>query len=108
MAKTEEGQIKEDCKKIFEANGFYYRSLAIGIIPGRSNPSKGMLDCIVIKRGRTYSPVVWIEYKTPKGKLSKEQEHFIFEWTGKGGLVFVVRSIEDCLEVIRKVNLLTT
>lgn len=102
MDKTPEWQIKEDCKKIFEANGFYYRSLAIGVIPGRSNPSKGMPDAIVIRNG----VAAWVEYKSAKGKLRPEQEAFIFEWTSHGGLVFVVRSIQDCLEVIAKIKLI--
>lgn len=101
MAKTPEGQIKEDCKKLFEANGFYYRSLAIGVIPGRSNPSKGMPDAIILKNGYA----AWVEYKGDKGKLRPEQETFIFEWTAHGGNVFVVRSLEDAQKIVSEVNL---
>jgi hypothetical protein len=99
---TEEGRLKDACKKLFEANGFYYRSVTVGYVPGRTNPSAGIPDCVVMKAG----VVAWVEYKTPKGKLSKEQETFIFEWTAHGGLVFVVRSLEECQEVIRKLGLL--
>lgn len=106
MRVTEEGRLKDACKKLFEANGFYYRSVTVGYVPGRTNPSAGIPDCVCLKLGRTQSPVFWVEFKTPKGRLSKEQETFIFEWTSRGGLVFVVRSIEECAEVIRKVNLL--
>lgn len=102
MAKTEEGQLKEDCKKIFEANGFYYRAIVIGAVPGRKNPSAGIPDAVVIRNSVT----AFVEFKAPKGKLREEQETFIFQWTAHGGLVFVVRSIEDCQEVIRKIKLI--
>ena len=102
MRVTEEGRLKEDCKMLFEANGFYYRSVTVGYVPGRTNPSAGIPDAIVMRNG----VVVWVEFKTPKGKLSKEQETFIFEWTAHGGLVFVVRSIEECQDVIRKIRLI--
>lgn len=102
MRPTEEGRIKDDCKKLLESCGFYYRSLTIGVIPGRKNPSAGLPDAVILKGG----VCAWIEFKTSKGKLRPEQETFIFEWTAHGGLVFVVRSLEDCQEVIRKLGLL--
>lgn len=102
MRVTEEGQLKDACKKLFEANGFYYRSIVIAGYRGMKNPSAGVPDCVVMRNG----VVVWVEFKTPKGKLSKEQETFIFEWTAHGGLVFVVRSIEECQDVIRKIKLI--
>lgn len=102
MRVTEEGRLKEACKKLFEANGFYYRSVTVGYVPGRTNPSKGIPDAIICKRSGEGSFVAWIEFKTPKGKLSEEQETFIFEWTAHGGNVFVVRSLDDALKIIQK------
>lgn len=96
--RTEEGELKDACKKIFEAHGFYYRSLCISGIPGRTNPSKGMSDAVICKQGY----VAWIEYKSAKGKLSEEQEEFIFEWISHGGNSFVVRTINEALEIIQK------
>lgn len=96
--RKEEGELKDACKKLFEANGFYYRSLSIGVIPGRKNQSKGMPDAIVCKNGF----VAWLEMKSKNGKLSEEQETFIFQWTAHGGNVFVVRSLDDALKIIQK------
>jgi len=98
--RKEEGELKDACKKLFEANGFYYRSLSIGVIPGRKNPSKGMSDAVVCKNGY----VAWLEMKSLKGKLSEEQETFIFQWTAHGGNAFVIRSLDDALKVIKKAN----
>lgn len=101
MRKTPEGQIKEDIKKLLEASGFYVRSMCIGIIPGRKNPSKGIPDYICIKRGR----VIFFEVKTEKGRIREEQETFILEWTQKGGEAYVVRSLEDVLKILKGLGL---
>lgn len=99
---TEEGRLKADCKELFEANGFYYRSVIIVGIPGRTSPSKGLPDAIVCRGGVT----AWIEFKTPKGTISEEQMTFIQQWTAHGGLVFVVRTFKECQDVVRKLKLI--
>ncbi len=101
MRKTPEGQIKEDIKKFLEASGFYLRSIVIGQIPGRKNPSKGIPDYMCIKRGR----VIFFEVKTKTGVVSEDQEKFILNWTSKGGEAYVVRSVEDVQKVLKGLGL---
>lgn len=96
MAKTPEAQLKKDVYKFLRASGWYVRIIAVGVIPGRTNPSKGLPDCVCIKNGR----VIFLELKSPKGKISEEQEEFIADWTFKGGEVYVVRSLEDAKRII--------
>lgn len=51
----------------------------------------GVPDLTAIRGGK----VVWIEVKTPKGRLSKTQEKFLQELEDHGGWWIVARSVED-------------
>lgn len=97
-SKTPEGALKEACVKLLRLSGFYVRIIAVGAIPGRTNPSKGMADCVAIRNGR----VLMIEFKSPKGKLSVEQKEFLLDWAHHGGECFVIRSIEEVQRAIRQ------
>lgn len=101
---TPEGQIKKDITELLKKSGYYVRALMIGIIPGRKNHSKGMPDIVCIKNGR----VIWFEVKAKKGKVSEEQETFIFEWVAHGGEVYTVRSVEEVHDIIRKLRPVTS
>lgn len=52
---------------------------------------KGVPDLTAIRGGQT----VWIEVKTPKGRLSKHQEAWLQDLEDHGGWWIVARSIED-------------
>ncbi len=52
---------------------------------------RGICDLIAIKDGH----VVFIEVKTPKGRLSKHQEKFREDIEAHGGRYVVARCIED-------------
>lgn len=52
---------------------------------------KGISDLIAVKNGR----VVFIEVKTPRGRLSEYQEQFAENLRGHGGEYMVMRSPGD-------------
>lgn len=54
---------------------------------------KGVPDLLVARQGVNFL----IEVKEPKGKLTEDQETFIWNWKGS---VAVVRSVEEALEVV--------
>lgn len=61
----------------------------------------GIPDLICIKRGR----VVMLEVKRPRSSYSKpndNQKAWHAEWQRQGGEVYVVRSVEDAMEVCDK------
>lgn len=89
---TPETALKIDVMKYLRSiPGRYSRVLQVGIIPGRTNASKGMFDIVTIFRGK----VDWIELKAPDGKMSPEQETFQVAWTTAGGSAWVARSLDD-------------
>lgn len=52
---------------------------------------KGLSDLTALKDGQT----VYIEVKTPTGRLSEYQEQFKAEIESRGGLYIVARSVDD-------------
>ncbi len=52
---------------------------------------KGIPDLVAIRCGQT----VWIEVKTPKGRLSAHQEAWLQDLEEHGGWWIVARSVED-------------
>jgi Holliday junction resolvase len=56
----------------------------------------GLCDLQAIRGGKT----LYIEVKTPTGKLSEHQERFRDEIVGRGGLFMVARSLEDVIEYV--------
>ena len=56
----------------------------------------GVPDLIVIRGGET----VWLEIKTPTGKLSKIQEHRHIQMRRYGAKIATVRSPEEALEFV--------
>lgn len=58
---------------------------------------KGMSDLLFIKNGRAY----WLEVKTDKGKVSKEQLNFLAVMRDKYGCVAeIVRSVDDAVRAV--------
>lgn len=66
-----------------------------GKIPGRIGRSRyqrnGVPDILGIWRRRPLS----IEVKKPEGKVSSEQREFLLEFTTKGGIAIVARSLDE-------------
>lgn len=52
---------------------------------------RGIADLYALKNGQH----VWIEVKTPRGKLSKCQEQFKADIEAHGGMYIVARGVED-------------
>lgn len=46
--------------------------------------------------------VFFIEVKTPSGRLSKEQKHFLEQMRKHGAVAGVARSVEDALKIIQE------
>lgn len=91
-----EGLLKDEGTRYLRAlPKTYVRHIQIGIIPGRKNRTKGVLDTVVIQRGR----VVWIEWKTPGQKLSDEQAEFCFSWIACGGESYRVESMQELIKI---------
>lgn len=59
---------------------------------------RGIADLYALKDG--YS--IWIEVKTPKGRLSKHQEKFRDDVLAHGGTYIVARSVEDVRNYVDK------
>ena len=52
---------------------------------------RGIADLVAVKDGHT----VWIEVKTPNGRLSKYQKQFRDDIRAHGGIYLVARSVDD-------------
>jgi len=60
---------------------------------GGLGSAPGVPDIIGIYGGRLLA----IEIKTPKGKLSPQQNYFLKKISEAGGIAFVARSVEDVI-----------
>ena len=60
----------------------------------------GVPDLLVIYRGYN----IFIEIKTPKGRISAIQRHTMQEMQAAGGRVFVARSVGDVLEIFSQIE----
>lgn len=69
-------------------------------IPVKYGLCKGSSDIIGIYRGRFLA----IEVKTPKGRVSKEQENFIDIVNKAGGIAFVARHPDDVINFLTNVS----
>lgn len=83
---------------LFEKEAFAWRNNTLGVFDRRRGlfrtaPKKGVSDIICCFKGR----FIAIEVKSPKDKLSPEQEGFIASVRHCGGLAVVVRSFEEFL-----------
>jgi hypothetical protein len=81
-----ETQIKRMIKQYLNYKGWFHFPLTAGL-----GAYPGAPDMIAIKAGR----VVFIEVKTPTGKLSPHQQAFKENIGDRGGNYIVARGIED-------------
>ncbi len=61
---------------------------------------KGYSDLSGFRKGD--GKAFFIEVKTPKGKVSKEQEHFLNTVKKYGAIAGVARSVDDAVKIIRE------
>ncbi len=47
--------------------------------------------------------IFFIEVKTPSGRLSKNQKHFLEQMRNYGAIAGVARSVDDAIKIIREV-----
>lgn len=87
LEKTIQSKIINHLKK---SKVFYYKNIATSV--------SGVPDLVYIKEGKT----VFIEVKNEKGKLSKLQEYQIDFIRRCGGYAYVVRSLDEFLEIFDK------
>jgi hypothetical protein len=62
---------------------------------------RGIADLYALKDGKS----IWIEVKTPKGRLSKYQEQFRDDVLAHGGTYIVARSVDDVERVLRALGI---
>lgn len=82
---------------------FFWRQNNIGTYDAKSGyhrpmpkySKNGVPDIIVIKDGF----FIGLEVKTPKGRLSENQKIFQKECKSAGGEYYIVRSIDDVIEI---------
>lgn len=82
-----EGDYQNMIKKYMEQNGF----LVFKIPPAIYTNAKGLPDLVCIREGRT----IWIEVKTPNGRLTKGQEKTFGMMREHGAEVYVVKGFDE-------------
>jgi len=89
VKKLKESDYQKLIMKFMETNGFLVFKLPPSIYSSR----KGLPDLVCIRRGDGLT--VWLEVKTPTGRLSKSQEKLIAEMREAGAHVHVVRGYDE-------------
>lgn len=92
---TPETAIKKEIKQYLSYKGWFHFHILQGLAS-----HKGICDIIAIKNGVT----LYIEVKTPKGKLSEYQEIFKADIERSGGIYLVARSFDDVQEVADQIK----
>ena len=89
--KITENDIKTQVKQLLSLKGYFHFPLTAGIAS-----YKGAPDIIAIKNMR----VLFLEIKRPGGILSKYQHQFQLDINGHGGEYYIVKSLDDLIEII--------
>lgn len=87
---TPESTLKAAVKEYLNITGWFCFPILQGL-----GAYKGISDLIALKEGK----VLFIELKSPKGKLSPYQEAFKQAVESYGGAYIVVRSVDDLMEL---------
>lgn len=85
---VKESDIQKSIKQHLEWHGWF-----VVKIHQTLGSYKGIADLYAIKNGRQ----VWIEVKTPSGRLSEHQVKFQADIEGHGGTYIVARSVDDVM-----------
>ena len=93
-----ERQIQRQIVDYLQLNGWLTIQTYLGSTRGGSVwMQKGMPDLCAIKDGRH----IWLEVKTPKGRLSAEQVRLHNDMREAGAEVYVVRDVKDVLQIVK-------
>ncbi|MDA8212187.1 MAG: VRR-NUC domain-containing protein [Clostridia bacterium] len=89
--KVPESQIQAEIKQYLQLKGYfvYKNHQSLG-------SHRGLADLTAIKNGQ----VIWIEVKTPKGRVSEHQEQFRTDLEHHGGRYIVARSVDDVMREV--------
>lgn len=89
--KQTENQIQSAIRQYLQYNGWF-------VIRNQQSMGshKGLADLTAIRNGR----VLWIEVKTPKGRLSEWQQKFKADIEEHGGMFLEARSVDDVVEFL--------
>jgi Holliday junction resolvase len=97
MARTNpETYILRATRSLFQLYGFG----VLRMPPSIYTSGKGIPDLLVMKNGRVW----FVEIKTPKGKLSPQQEKMKLMCEYYGVPYLVIRSVEEAQEIIEKIK----
>lgn len=72
----------------------------------RTNQNKGVSDILACVKDKKTGLGIFIacEVKSKNGKLTPEQGRFLDEIKANGGIAFVARSVDDVMEVLKKLG----
>lgn len=89
MPTQKENEIQQDVREYLQWRGWY-------VIRNQQSlgSHRGLADLTAIKDGR----VVFIEIKTPEGRLSRHQRNFRDEILSHGGEYIVIRSLDEIMK----------
>jgi hypothetical protein len=83
------------------------RNLATGALLKKKGAIRGVPDWLFIKDNGGNAEMIWLEFKTEKGKQSTEQQEFEFKCKQlKNARYYLARSVEDGLKVLEKEKLI--
>lgn len=92
-----ESQIQRQIVDYLQYTGWLVLQTYLGSNRGGSVwMTKGLPDICAIKNGRH----VWLEIKTPAGRVKPEQEILHQQLRAHGAEIYVVRSLEDCIKAL--------
>ena len=89
--KITENDIKRQVKDYLSLKGYFHFHILQGL-----GAYRGIPDIIAIKNNR----VLFLEIKRPGGKQSEHQKNFQAEIEGQGGEYYILKSLEDLVEII--------
>lgn len=90
--KTTEGDILRAVRDFLRLHGWKVTRIHQSL-----GSERGIPDLVAIRGGKT----VWIEVKTPNGRLSEHQERWLQDLEDHGGWWIVARSVEDVEHLAR-------
>ncbi len=90
---TPETQLKNNAKELFALYGYYNYHLLQGL-----GAHPGIPDRNIHVNGRVH----YIEFKSPKGKLSEAQEAFKAQCEADGIPYHVIRSLDEAIELVNQ------
>lgn len=91
QGKLTENEIQAQIKQILQMHGFFVIRIQQGL-----GCHKGISDLIACKDGKVY----FLEVKTPRGRLSEYQERFRDDLHRQGCNYYVLRSIDDAMNLL--------